>query len=96
MSLISPSETGAAETGGAGVHDLPNLIVVEGGGAGLTADEMQGLSIFSDVAELGGYLGGTGRAKLVWKSIMEAKNPFEDEAIHPNTRMQLLNRYLTP
>ena len=59
----------------------------EGGerGAG-GAVEIQGLSIFSPLDELGKALGGTGRAKLVWKSIMQGRDPFTDEEVHSNTR----------
>ena len=75
MTMASPREAGDTE--------------IMAGGDLLSAAEMQGLSIFTSVEELGGYLGGTGRAKLVWKSILEGKNPFEDEAVHKNTREQL-------
>lgn len=54
---------------------------------------MQGLSIFTTVEELGEHLGGSGRARLVWKSILAGQNPFDDENIHSNTRDQLLERF---
>jgi hypothetical protein len=79
MTMASPREAGDTE--------------MMAGGDLLSAAEMQGLSIFTSVQELGGYLGGTGRAKLVWKSILEGKNPFDDEAVHKNTREQLQHKF---
>ena len=79
MTMASPREAGDTE--------------MMAGGDLLSAAEMQGLSIFTSVEELGGYLGGTGRAKLVWKNILEGKNPFEDEAVHKNTREQLQHKF---
>ena len=59
----------------------------------LSAAEMQGFSMFSKVDELGEYLGGSGRAKLVWKSIAAGKNPFEDDELHANTRNMLHEKF---
>jgi hypothetical protein len=63
----------------------------EGGAGG--AAEIQGLSIFSPLDELGKALGGTGRAKLVWKSIIQGRDPFTDEDVHSNTRNLLRAKF---
>ena len=84
MTLITPRDSGSGHMDAVG----PDVTAPV-----LSAAEVQGLSVFNTVEELGSELGGKGRAERVWKSILANNDPFEDDAIHANTKEQLLHRF---
>jgi 23S rRNA (adenine2503-C2)-methyltransferase len=97
MTLVSPRGAGEGQSEERAAASVTKQVVgnlEQGGGKEiLSAAEMQGLSIFATIDELGENLGGSGRAKLVWKSILSHQNPFEDPNIHDNTRSQLYHKF---
>ena len=92
------ASAGGAEHGADVTHELLREAAVpgaEGEGGWGGAAEMQGLSIFSPLDELAAALGGSGRAKILWKTVLAGRDPFTDEDLHRNTR-DVLNAKFEP